>query len=76
MADHIIELEHLNSFSLKDLGNTVWAFSKAGEPSPRLSQKVRHHIAGLEHLDSFKSQELSNKVWAYATAGDVDSRLF
>ncbi|KAL7545903.1 hypothetical protein ACHAWF_009258, partial [Thalassiosira exigua] len=53
--DHTIGSNHLNSFNLQGLSNTVWAFAKVEESNPRLFQKVADHISRLSHLNSINS---------------------
>ena len=47
-------------FNTCSLANTVWAFAKAGEPHPRLFEKVANHILALDDLSSFDGKGRSD----------------
>ena len=64
----------LHKFEPQALGNTVWAYAKAGHASPDLLEAVAK--AALPRLHKFEPMALSNLAWAYAKAEHASPELF
>eukprot|EP00973_Karenia_brevis_P074602 10367441-Karenia_brevis.AAC.1 len=69
LVDAIAEVVtvRLKNFISQGLGNTEWAFAKAGHASPSCLDATALEVkASAKNLGS---QHLANIVWAFATAG-------